>query len=87
MKKNKKPAAKRNVYCFEPDDDVRKMVEEAMQLDPTKDRTQILNEAVRARFPEKYLPVAEKELQKMQSFVDLLKRNSLKRSSSNDSTT
>lgn len=80
-KKTPKPKSKRVVWSFEPDQDVVDMVNAALAKDQSKDRTELLNEAVRTRFPERFLPLAKQRLEEAKALVDLL-QNTVERNRS-----
>ncbi len=52
VKENPESAsAKRNIWTMEPDEDVKQMVDEYLKANPGKKRTDVINDALREKFP------------------------------------
>lgn len=84
MKKNKTQGSglcgdgekKRTLWNFQPDADVKKLVEDYLAKHPGLDRTEFLNNALKLKFPDLFLESAERDLENAKALVEDLKRTS-----------
>jgi hypothetical protein len=74
MKIKNKKTRKKTTWSFQPDDDVRKLVEDNVGNLSRGEKTALINEAIRVRHAAAAISLAEKRVAEAQSHLENLKR-------------